>query len=317
MILKEVLRRIKFKVGTTDDISGRAINLIVSNINIIDELNSQIRQYANITKGIQDVFSFPYGKNTVFVNAPPLALRSESYFAVYVISNSTIYPMDFRNQDQVYSTYRINPINGIPNWIMPWHAGKNAKLSIFPTNSNAAKATTLTASISPIDTTIPVTSTTGFISENGRCTIEDEKIEYQYTDSTNFYGCLRGVENTTAVYHADTTAITENNVIMYYSRLHNKIILNDEEMIPQELLERDIEVVDEHIEGIIKAVAYNLLIKLDTDRAIPYKIDHIELYDQYKSDIKRGHYVGRMGTGMREPNASNESGILNGSMLMY
>ena len=317
MILQEVLRRIKFKLGTTDDISGRAINPIVSNRNIIDELNSQIRQYANTTKGIQDIYSFPYDKNTVFVDAPPLALRSEAYFAVYVIVNGTIFNMDFRGQKEVYNTFRINPINGIPNWIMPYHTGYAAKLNIFPTNSNNAKTTTLSAAINISDTTIPVISTNGFIANNGRLTIDSEKIEYQYKDTTNFYGCIRGVEGTTAVSHIISSTVKENNVIMYYSRLHIPIILNDDALIPASLLERNIEVVDEHMEGIIKAVAYNLLIKIDTERATPYKIDYTDLYEQYKSDINRGYYDGRFGTNIRQPYEETESGMAFGTNLRY
>lgn len=317
MIFQEVLRRIKFKVGTMDDISGRAINPIVSNRNIVDELNSQLRQYANITKGIQDVYSFPYNKNTIFVDAPPLALRSEAYFAVYVISNGVIFMMDMHGQQEAYNSFRVNPLQGIPNWIMPYHAGSNARFNIFPSNNNNSKTTTITSNILDTDTTIPVTSSTGFINNNGRVTIGSEKIEYQYKDATNFYGCLRGVEGTKATTHLTGASIVENNIIMYYSRLHEPIIIKDDELVPQELLERNIEVVDEHMEGIIKAVAYNLLVKLDVERASTYKLDYSDLYEQYKSDIRRGYYAGRMGTNIRDPYFSNESSVPGSTNLVF
>jgi hypothetical protein len=317
MIFQEVLRRVKFKVGTTDDISGRAINPIVSNRNIVDELNSQIRQYANITKGIQDIYSFSYDRNTVFVDAPPLALRSEAYFAIYVISNGVIFMMDMKGQQEAYNNFRVNPIQGIPSWVMPYNIGNNTKFNIFPANSNNSKTTTISSNILKDDTTIQVISTNGFIHNNGRFTLENEKIEYQYKDNTHFYGCVRGLENTQAVSHETSSIIKENNVIIYYSRLHDPIIINDDTYIPNELLQRNIEVVDEHMEGVIKAVAYNLLVKIDLERASTYKEDFNILYAQYKSDIKRGYYAGRMGTNFRDPYFQNESSVPGSSNLMF
>ena len=52
MKLYEVLRKINFKIGTLDDITGRAVNNIVETKHIIDELNTQMFQYANKTKGV-------------------------------------------------------------------------------------------------------------------------------------------------------------------------------------------------------------------------------------------------------------------------
>jgi len=317
MILQEVLRRIKFKIGTTDDISGRAINPIVNNRNIVDELNSQIRQYANITKGIQDVYSFPLEQNQIFVDAPALALRSESYFHLYVIVTGVIFPMDMRGAKDVYKNFITNPVTGIPNWMMPFNEGSNAFFGVFPKDSTAPITTSLTSAIDVDDTTIPVASTAGYIVNNGRITIDNEVIKYQYVDATNFYGCERGLEMTTAASHVISSTVTENNVVIHYSRLHDPIIVNDDDLIPQEVLARNIEVVDEHMEGIIKAVAYNLLIKIDNERSVPYKIDYTNLYEQYKKDIAKGYYRGRNGTGITQPSTQNESGIAYGLNYKY
>lgn len=317
MILQEVLRRIKFKIGTTDDISGRAINPIVNNRNIIDELNSQIRQYANITKGIQDVYSFPLNQKQIFVDAPLLALRSESYFHLYVISSGVIYPMDMRSAKDVYKSFTTSNINGIPNWILPFNEGSSAKFGIFPMNVNDAKITQLTSDMIETTTTIAVTSTDGFIEENGRITIGNEKIKYQYKDATNFYGCVRGEEMTDIAIHATNDNVIENNVVIHYSRLHIPIIVNDDDSITQEILARNIEVVDEHMEGIIKAVAYNLLVKIDNERATVYKLDYSTLYEQYKQDIKVGYYRGRMGTSIQNPSLQNESSFPYGMPYKY
>ena len=112
MKVNEALRRILFKVGTTDDLSGRAVNPIINNRNIIDELNSQLRQYANITKVIQDVYTFPLNTNTPFVEAPPLALRSESYKSLILVSQGTLFMMDVRGPGDVLPRFRYNPMSG-------------------------------------------------------------------------------------------------------------------------------------------------------------------------------------------------------------
>lgn len=317
MNIQEVLRRINFKIGTFDDISGRAINPIVSNQIIIDELNSQLRQYANITKGIQDIFSFPLYRNEQFREAPRLALRSEAYFYIYICSRGVIFPIDMRGQRDVYKTFVFNPINGITNWIMAWNTGDKAYLGFFPNNSLDANTTNLTADITKTDTTIPVVSTTGYIARNGRITIDNEVMEYQYKDATNFYGCNRGQEMTSAKSHINGAVVNENNVIIYYSRLAQEIILNDKNLVPQEILERELEIVPEHVEGIIKAVAYNILIKLDPVRANIYRVDYNELYEQYRTDILKGYYRGRQGTNFDEANLNNETGIPSATNLQY
>lgn len=317
MNLQEVLRKINFNIGTFDDISGRAINPIVSNQIIVDQLNTQLNQYANITKGIQDVYSFPLNRNIQFQRGPSLALRSESYFFIYVVSNGIIFPVDMRGQRDVFKTFIFNPINGITNWIMAWNAGSKNYLGFFPNNSLDAKSTTLTADITAADTTIPVVDTTGCVGRNGRITIGSEIIEYQYKDATNFYGCNRGQEMSTAIVHSLGDTIYENNLIIYYSRLAQKLVLNDQQMIPQQLLEREIEVVEEHLEGIIKAVSYNILIKLDPDRANVYKADYQTLYEQYRKDIAKGYYRGREGTNFDDQNLNNEMGIPFATNLQY
>jgi len=125
----------------------------------LDSLANFYSQITNIAreKGIQDVYSLSLNKTTQFVRAPQLALRSEAYYMIYVINNGIIFAIDMRGQRDVFKTFIFNPINGITNWIMPWHAGKTNYFSAFPNNSLDAKTTTLSAAISSTDTTIPLT----------------------------------------------------------------------------------------------------------------------------------------------------------------
>lgn len=317
MNVQEAYRLINFKIGTMDDISSRNINALFSNQQIIDELNTQLKDYARITKGIQDVYSVSLSTNTPFIQAPSLALRSESYNYLAVIVNGTIFSVDMRGQSEVYNTFRYSPIQGITNWIMPWSAGHTQYLSYFPMNSTANKSTTLSSTVTDTATTIPVVSTTGFLNNHGRLTIGLEKIYYTYKDSTNFYGCVRGMEMTTAASHLSTTAVSENNVFIHYNRLPVSVTVESDDTISSATLAQVLEPCDEHMNGIIKSVAYNLILKIDTDRATAYKIDSDKLYEEYKLEILRGYYAGRQGTGVREPFPTNESGVPFGTNLIY
>jgi len=70
----------------------------------------------------------------------------------------------------------------------------------------SASANDLNGAITAIDTTITLTSTTGF-PESGRIKIEDEIITYASLSGSNLTGCVRGVNGTTAAAHADAEAV--------------------------------------------------------------------------------------------------------------
>jgi hypothetical protein len=309
MKVRESLEIINFKVGKLDDFAGKAINPIVSNRVIVYELNTQLQSYANITRGINDVHTFPLQSNTPFVEAPKFALRSEPYYYIYVLNKGTIFSMDMRNQRDIYPIFRYNPQYGITNWVMPWASGNKQFLSFFPMNNVSALETTLTGNISATDTTIPVVSTSAYVSNHGWISIGDEKILYGRKDTTNFYNCERGNQATIAVSHETGATVTENNIVIFYSKIPQPIVVRDDEFIEKEVLARELEVTEEHMEGINKAVAYNILIKLDPTRSLVYKMDYEALYRQYKHDIAKGYYRGRGGTGIRSPYAMNEAGI--------
>lgn len=301
MNVSEALRRINFKIGTLDDITGRAINNIIETRYIVDELNTQLMQYANKTKGIRDTFSTQLNIKNPVIQAPSMALRSESYLFAEVIVNNRIFPLDIRGINETLNNFTMNPFTGITSWLMPWSQGKTQFLGAFPMSSTSASSTTLTANISNTDTTIPVTSTANFISNFGRATIGTEKILYQSKDDTNFYGCIRGYENTTAQNHNSGDTITHCNLIIYYARLPYKIIVTDDNIVSQETLAHEIEITEEHLEGILKLVAYNLILKLDNTRAAQYKIDADTLFEQYEADIRKGYSKIRNGSNAKNP----------------
>lgn len=316
MNLDEALRRINFKIGTLDDITGKAINNIVKTRYIIDELNTQMFQYANKTKGIQDTYSTIVNYNEPIIKAPKNALRSCSYIFAEVIVDGKIFPLDVRGVNNVLNNFTINPYTGITSWLMPFGQGKNQMLGLYPTNSTSATVTKLTNALNSNDTTIEVESTKGFIRNSGRLKIGAETIMYQSCDSTKFYGCVRGIEGTTAQSYPANTEVTHCNLILYYAKLPEKIVVYDDNFVSQETLNKELEIIEEHMEGIIKIVAYNLILKLDNTRAGQYKVDSDELFAQYEADIRKGYSNIRKGANVRSPYIS-QSGYPAWTNLQY
>ena len=74
MLVSEAYSRITWNIGTPDDSSNRALNAQATNRVILFKLQDELRTYANITKGIQDVYSFSQNNSITFVQAPTLAL---------------------------------------------------------------------------------------------------------------------------------------------------------------------------------------------------------------------------------------------------
>ena len=301
MKLYEALRRINFKIGTLDDITGRAINNIIETRFIIDELNTQMFQYANKTKGIADTYSTQLDIKKPFILAPKNALRSESYLFGQVIVNGKIFPIDVRGKNDTLNNFTVSPFQGITTWLMPFAQGKTQYLGAFPTNSTSAQITTLTSSINETDTEIEVASTKGFIRTFGRLQIGNEKVMYEYCDDTKFYGCVRGIEQTTPQKHNANDNVTHCNLILYYARLPEKIVVYDDNFVSQETLNKELEITEEHLEGIIKIVAYNLILKLDNTRAAQYKVDADVLFEQYTADVRKGYANIRKGANVCSP----------------
>lgn len=314
MKLFEALRRINFKIGTLDDITGRAINRIIETRYIIDELNTQMFQFANKTKGVQDTFSTIVNYNEPIIKAPENALRSESYIFAEVIVDGKIFPLDVRGVNNVLNNFMINPYNGITSWLMPFSQGKNQFLGLYPTNSTSASVTKLTSNILAEDTTIEVESTKGFIRNSGRLKIGAETIMYQSCDSTKFYGCIRGIEGTKAENYEAGTEVTHCNLIIYYAKLPEKIVVYDDNIVSEETLNKELEIAEEYMEGIIKIVAYNLILKIDNTRASQYKVDADALFSQYEADIRKGYSKIRKGANVRSPYVS-QSGYPNWTNL--
>ena len=76
------------------------------------------------------------------------------------------------------------------------------------------QTTTLNGAITDSDTTITLTSASGF-SAAGTVRIENELITYTGISTNDLTGCTRGTNSTTAAAHIDTTAVREATVTRY------------------------------------------------------------------------------------------------------
>jgi hypothetical protein len=77
----------------------------------------------------------------------------------------------------------------------------------------SASANTLSAGISAIDETIPLTSASGF-PDSGIIKIGTEIISYANISSNTLVGCVRGIRSTTAAAHSSSAAVTCSTIIV-------------------------------------------------------------------------------------------------------
>ena len=78
----------------------------------------------------------------------------------------------------------------------------------FFSETSSVNTTVTGGTLSSSNTTVTVTSTTGF-STTGTISIEDEEITYTGKTGTTFTGCTRGANGTTAATHVDTTPVRQ------------------------------------------------------------------------------------------------------------
>ena len=77
----------------------------------------------------------------------------------------------------------------------------------------SASANTLSAGISALDDTIPLTSASGF-PDSGIIKIGAEIISYANISSNTLVGCVRGIRSTTAAAHSSSAAVTCSTIIV-------------------------------------------------------------------------------------------------------
>lgn len=281
--VKDVIERIRFNTATENDLIGKSANELFSNKNIVNQLRFALDDYAKTTKALQTIHSLSLGGDVSLINEPPRILRSEGVrFLVWFI-NGYAYPLNEYNVNNTYGNFPT-PIQGLPKWFNYW----NDTITFYPQNSNGFNQTCLCYDLGLNDDVIHVETTSGFPPKNGRITIGNEKIKYEYKDGNHFYNCTRGIEDTIAEPHSFGDVVNENNVWIYYHQLHFDIPVNPDDTIKKDILDKEMLIPDEHIEIICDYASYKLLSKVDAERASHYKINFAEWLREAKRDIVKG-----------------------------
>lgn len=110
------------------------------------------------------------------------------------------------------------------------------QIRLYPLPTSAASTTALNGSLTATATSITVDSTSGF-SPSGRIIVDSEVISYTSTSSTQFRGCTRGQEGTTATTHSDDATVTEQDIIYSAHREPTELTdVSDETEIPDPLV---------------------------------------------------------------------------------
>lgn len=294
--VKDVIDRIRFYTATENDLIGKSANELFSNKNIVATLKFALDDYAKTTKALQAIYSTSIPAQVAVVDEPPFILRSEGMRFVVWFINGYAYPINEQNLNNTYANFP-SPIQGLPKWFGYW----NDTITFYPQNGNGYLRTEVAEDIKITDTVINVENTSGFAPKNGRITIGNEKIKYEYKDATHFYNCTRGIEDTEIAEHSIGDVVKENNVWFYYHRLHFDIPVNPDDSIREDILNKKLLLVDEHVEIICDYACYKLLSKVDAERASHYKRDFNEWLLQAKRDIVKGRSRVQKTGWIREP----------------
>lgn len=284
MLVKDLIERVNFFTATQHDLSGKNLNKLFSNKEIVMQIKSALDLYANTTKAIEAIHSFPMdtSNNISIIDEPPLALRSQSYRFMMITIAGFKYPITLHDMNTTYGNFPTQT-QGIPTWAMAWEKA----IYLFPQTGFSPASTTLTADITSSSTTINVVSTTGFEAKAGRLTIGNEVIFYDTATATSFNGCRRGLELLTASAHSSGDTVKQNNITICYRRRHFEITVNPDDSIDKEVQNKELEIYDEHIESISKYAAYNLLSKVDPARAKQYDDDYKAFLEEAKNDVMK------------------------------
>ena len=283
MLVKDFLDIIYDSVGTQQDYLNKSVSPLFTNARICRQLKFALDKYASYTHALEEYYSLPVASDVASIILPEKITRCEGIRFIIWFINGYAYPVMVKNLNNTWGNFPV-PVQGLPRWANIW---QNA-INFYPQNSNGFNITTLLSNLSAVSTTVHVVSTAAFTAKNGRFTIGDEKIQYEYKDDTTFYNCTRGVEDTIPINYVTGEVINENNVWVYYSRLHFDIMPNSSDVISPEILNKEMLVADDHLEVIADYTTYKLLNKIDTQRANNYKINFDEWIDKIKAQLNRG-----------------------------
>src|SRR3990167_8964800 len=112
----------------------------------------------------------------------------------------------------------------------------NNQIILYPLSTTGANTDTLNGALTASAVSITVDDTSGF-DPSGRIIIDSEVISYSSLSSTQFLGCQRGLEETTAATHSDGATVTARDIIYTANREPNELVdTQDETLVPDPLV---------------------------------------------------------------------------------
>ena len=96
MLVKDAVARIRFQTNTNDDNTGKNINALFSNKNLVAELQLVLAQYASFTKALEAIYSTPVLADTRSVTGPSDIIRGEGYKFIELWLQGRKYPINIK-----------------------------------------------------------------------------------------------------------------------------------------------------------------------------------------------------------------------------
>ena len=195
---------------------------------IIEEVNEKQRDIAHerLWPFYEDIFSLSTVDNTRQYDIDDDVVVGKSH-TVTVKGD----PMAKINRKRWNMLHWDTVTTGEPTHVHIW----NNDFYFYPTPSDDANTDTLDGAITATDATITVDDTSGF-QGSGRIIIGSEIISYDNISSTEFLGCKRGLEESTAAIHADGATVTARDIVYTANREPNELRdIMDETLIPDPL----------------------------------------------------------------------------------
>lgn len=125
------------------------------------------------------------------------------------------YPMDIVQRRLIFKRNVVTGFSGLA----AFHSDTiQPVMELWPQPNRTGGTTTVSSPVGVTDSTINVTSTTGFLSL-GQAKIDSEIVSYSVASTTQLQGCTRGLGGTIAVAHANTAPVTELNIQLSGKRL--------------------------------------------------------------------------------------------------
>lgn len=159
------------------------------------------------------------------------ALQSQSGMDIYELPNTTLsveqlwYDLEPCVRTPEAYTIQTSKVSGPAYYFGPHSIHATPRIQVWPANDRTGTTTTLSGAITATSSSITLASASG-LNAFGFISIEDEIILYRTVNTTTnvLSNLLRGQAGTAASAHADTTAVTERNIMMKLSRLPTPIL---------------------------------------------------------------------------------------------